>query len=186
MTTVGARRLFTVEEYHRMAETGILGEDDRVELLEGEIRTMAPIGIRHASTVLRLIRILSEKVGPHAFVNAQNPVRLGPYSEPQPDITLLVPRPDYYASAHPGPQDVLLLIEVADTSADYERQVKVPLYARAGVREVWLVDLAAGCVEVYREPAGQGYGRVERVGRGERLTPLALPGLEVPVEAILG
>lgn len=130
------RRSFTVEEYHRMAEAGILREDDRVELLEGEIVEMTPIGSRHAACVDRLNQLGVRGVGPRAIVRVQSPVRLGERSEPQPDLTLLRARPDFYAHAHPGPADVLLIIEVAEASADADRTVKMPLYARAAIPEV--------------------------------------------------
>ncbi|GIW50689.1 MAG: hypothetical protein KatS3mg081_0044 [Gemmatimonadales bacterium] len=150
------KRRFTVAEYHKMAEAGILGEDDRVELLEGELVAMAPIGSRHATCVRRLNYLLSRGVGERAIVDVQNPIRLSEYSEPQPDLALLKPRPDFYAAAHPGPEDVLLVVEVAETSADYDREVKIPLYARAGIPEVWLVDLAGAQIETFRQPAQGG------------------------------
>ncbi len=180
-----SRRRFTVDEYRRMLESGILAEDDRVELINGEIVEMAPIGSRHAACVRRLNNLFSRQVGDRAVVGVQDPVRLDEYSEPQPDLTLLRPRPDYYAGGHPGPEDVLLVVEVAETSAEYDRQIKVPLYARAGIREVWLVDLAASAVEVYREPTPEGYRQVRRFGRGETLSPAALPEITVAVDDLL-
>jgi Uma2 family endonuclease len=181
-----SRRRFTVDEYRRMLESGILAEDDRVELINGEIVEMAPIGSRHAACVKRLNNLFSRQVGDRAVVGVQDPVRLDEYSEPQPDLTLLRPRPDYYAGGHPGPEDVLLVVEVAETSAEYDRQIKVPLYARAGIREVWLVDLAASAVEVYREPTPEGYRQVRRFGRGETLSPEALPDINLALDDILG
>ena len=151
------KRLFTVEEYHKMAKAGILGEDDRVELLEGEIVQISPIGSRHAACVMRLTELLSQRVVGRAHVRVQNPILLGEHSEPQPDVTLLRRREDFYASSHPRPEDVLLVIEVAETSAAVEREVKAPLYARYGIPEVWVVDLAGGQVEVFRRPSPQGY-----------------------------
>ncbi|GIX47751.1 MAG: hypothetical protein KatS3mg131_1962 [Candidatus Tectimicrobiota bacterium] len=180
------KRRFTVAEYHKMAEAGILGEDDRVELIEGEIVAMAPIGSRHAACVDRLNRLFSQRTGERAIVRVQNPVRLGEHSEPQPDVALLRPRPDFYAAEHPGPEDVLLVVEVAETSAAPDRAVKVPLYARFGIPEVWLVDLAAAQVEVYRQPAPQGYQAVETLRRGDTVAPLLLPELSLAVEALLG
>jgi len=180
------RRRFNVEEYYLMAKAGILSEDDRVELIDGEIVEMPPIGSPHAPTVMRLIQLLSQQVGSRALVNVQNPVRLGEHSEPQPDIALLRPRDDFYAAAHPGPQDVLLLIEIADTSIDYDREVKSPLYARAGIPEYWLVDLAGQRIEVYRDPAAGEYRQLRLVRRGERLAPEALPSLEMSSSDILG
>ncbi|MBC7104848.1 MAG: Uma2 family endonuclease [Firmicutes bacterium] len=181
-----ARRRFTVEDYRRMGEAGILSEDDRVELIEGEIVEMTPVGSRHAGCVDRLVRLFFRTVGDRAQVRVQSPVRLGEHSEPQPDLALLVPRADFYAASHPGPQDVLLVVEVVETSAPYDREVKVPLYARAGIPEVWLADLAEGCVEVHRSPAGGGYAEVLRLRRGERLAPAAFPDAVVAVEDVLG
>jgi Uma2 family endonuclease len=180
------RRRFTVAEYYRMAEAGILGEDDRVELIEGEILVMSPIGSRHAAAVGRLNRFFSQGAGTAALVRVQDPIHLGDRAEPQPDIALVRPRDDFYAGAHPGPEDVLLLVEVADTSLRYDRLVKVPLYARMGIREVWVVDLDDGSVEVHRQPSPQGYGEVQRLRRGQRLAPLALPEVEIAVEDLLG
>ncbi|GIX47759.1 MAG: hypothetical protein KatS3mg131_1970 [Candidatus Tectimicrobiota bacterium] len=157
-----------------------------MELIEGEIVEMAPVGSRHAGQVNRLNRLLSRLVGERAIVSVQNPVRLGEHSEPQPDLALLKPREDFYAAAHPGPEDVLLVVEVAETSADYDREIKVPLYARFGIPEVWLVDLAAAQVEVYRQPAPQGYQAVQTLRRGDTLVPLLLPELSLAVEAVLG
>jgi len=185
MATV-VRHRFSVEDYHRMAQAGILGEDDRVELIDGEIVDMAPIGPRHAGTVKRLADLLSGALRGRAILSVQDPVRLGERSEPQPDVALLRPRADYYASGHPTAADVLLVVEVAETSADYDRQVKVPLYARHGVAEAWLVDLAAGAVEVYRGPGAGSYGEVRTLGRGETLSPLAFPELTLTVDEILG
>jgi Uma2 family endonuclease len=133
------RRRFTVHDYHRMGEAGILHEDDRVELIEGELVEMTAIGTRHFSCVNRLNRLLVMHVGDDAIVSVQNPVRLNEYNEPQPDLTVIRPR-DYLESL-PKPEDVLLLIEVSDTTLAYDRGVKLPLYARAGIREVWIVDL---------------------------------------------
>ena len=180
------RRRFTVHENHQMGQAGILGEDDRLELLEGEIVEMAPIGSRHQAIVDRLNRLFSNRVGDAAVVRVQGPVRLGEDSEPQPDLLLLAPRADFYASAHPGPEDVLLLVEVSDTSTEYDREVKLPLYARYGIAEVWLVGLEAGAIEVYRVPTAQGYREVSQAGRDQRISPVAFPQLELAVADIIG
>ena len=180
------RHRFSVEDYHRMAQAGILGEDDRVELIDGEIMEMAPIGPAHAGTVLRLTTLLGQRLQGQALVSVQNPIRLGEHSEPQPDLCLLRPRHDYYRSSHPTAADVLLLIEVAEASAEYDREVKVPLYGRHGVGEVWLVDLGEGVIEVYRGPGAEGYGEVMVVGRGQTLSPLAFPDLGLSAEELLG
>jgi Uma2 family endonuclease len=176
------RRRFTVEEYYRMAEAGILGPEDRVELIEGEIVEMAPIGHRHAACVAELNRRLVPAVGDRALLWPQNPVRLPRDTEPQPDIVLLRPRADRYTQDSARPADVLLLIEVADTSYRYDRRVKLPLYARAGVPELWIVDLPHDAVEVYRRPGPQGYAFSDRVTLGGRVAPEALPDVILTVD----
>jgi Uma2 family endonuclease len=170
---------FTVAEYYQMAEAGILNEDDRVELLEGEIVEMAPIGSRHASCVTKLIMLFCSHVTGRAVVWAQNPVRLGELSEPQPDVALLRPRPDGYAGGHPRPEDVLLLVEVGDTTAGWDRRHKLPLYASAGVSELWLVDLVAATVHVCRRPEDGAYGEVRVAEPGHRLGPEAFPDVSI-------
>jgi Uma2 family endonuclease len=176
---------FTVEEYHKMAEAGVFSEDDHVELLEGEIVKMTPIGSRHAACVARLTALFSKLQG-KAIVWIQNPIRLDEHSEPQPDLALLRPRADFYAQIHPGPEEVLLLIEVAETSAESDRAVKIPLYAEAGIREAWLVNLQEELVEVHRKPSSQGYGEVKQAQRGQRLALEAFPKVDLAVEDILG
>ena len=182
-----ARRLFTVEEYHLMGKTGIIGEDDRVELLEGEIFQMSPVGSRHAACVDRLAYLFFRVLQGQAIVRVQNPLRLSGYSEPQPDLALLKCRSDFYSLAHPGPEDVLLLVEVMESSQDYDREVKLPLYARHGVSEVWLVDLEGQAVEVYRRPSAEGYREVRRITPGSgSLSVESLPEVSLPPEEILG
>jgi Uma2 family endonuclease len=180
------RRLLTVSEYHRMAAAGILTEDDRVELIEGELVAMAPIGSEHAGTVNALTRLLVLALGTRGIVSVQNPVRLDERNEPQPDFAVLRPRPDDYRRALPGPDDVLLVIEVAESSLPYDRGPKRALYARHGLAELWIVDLAAGAVEVHRGPAGDTYGSIARVGADGVLTIAALPGIEIPAAVLLG
>jgi Uma2 family endonuclease len=181
-----ARHRFTVEQYERMGEAGIFSEDDRVELIEGEIVEMTPIGSRHAGAVNRLIELLTSTVGRRATVAAQNPIRIGGHSEPQPDLVLLRRREDFYAARHPEPADVLLVIEVADTPAGFDRRVKLPLYARAGIVEAWVLDLDGPALEVHRSPAAEGYRDVRRPRRGEAVTLAGLPDLSVAVDAVLG
>jgi Uma2 family endonuclease len=180
------RWTFTVDDYMRMLEAGILTEDDRVELIEGAIIKMSPIGDLHAACVIRLTMLFARLVGVAAFVSVQNPVRLDNHSEPQPDLALLKPRKDYYAQAKPTPADVLLIVEVADSSIDYDRRVKVPLYARALIPVVWLVDLNADAIEVYSQPANGAYQAVQTVRRGDRLTLESLPDLAIMADDILG
>ena len=180
------RRRFTVRDYYAMAEAGILTEDDRVELIEGEIVQMAAIGSRHAACVDRLNRLFHLELQDRAVVRVQNPVRLSDLTEPQPDVTLLRPRPDFYAEGHPGPGDVLLLVEVAHSTLGYDREIKLPLYAAARVPEVWIVNVEEDRVEVHRDPSAGRYRVEERSGRGAALRPALLPELSVFVEDILG
>src|SRR5207247_268717 len=177
------RRRFTVEEYHRMGEAGILPEDSRIELVTGDIVVREPIGSRHAGTVNRLNRLWTSRLAERAVVQVHNPIELPKEdSEPQPDVTLLRPRADFYATAHPLADDVLLLIEVGDTSLLLDRRVKIPLYARASIQEVWLVDLINDRVEVYHTPQGNRYGDATVIERGQRLAPLAFSDVTVAVE----
>jgi Uma2 family endonuclease len=178
------QRPFTVAEYDRMIEVGILTEDERIELIEGVIVEMSPIGRRHASYVKRLITLLSRRIGDEVQLDIQNPIHLSDYSEPQPDALLLKLRGDYYIEALPSPADVLLVIEVADTSLDYDRNVKVPLYARAGIPEVWVINLAAETVEVYTQPGDPTYQRVQTRKKGDVLTPTTLPDVTLSVDQL--
>lgn len=173
------RHRVTVDEYHRMGNAGIFSEDDRLELIEGEIIDMAPIETRHAESVSRLARLFIK--GSTAVVRVRDPIRLQGQSEPQPDLAVVSNRS--YLDAHPGPEDVHLLIEVADTSLTYDRTVKVPLNARHGIPEVWLIDLPGETVEVYREPSPDGYRHLRRYGPGQRIQSLRVPEVELdPVE----
>jgi len=180
------RRKFTVEQYHKMAESGIISEDDRVELIRGEIIEMSPIGTRHSACVRRLNALLSERLRGRALVDTQNPVELDDNSEPQPDVVLLRLREDFYETAHPQPEDIFLIVEVADTTVKYDRQVKIPLYAEDNIAEVWLVDINGQCVEVYREPTPEGYRNVRKFERGQTLSIQAFPDVNITVNEILG
>jgi len=181
-----ARRSFTVAEYYRMAEAGILSEDDRVELLDGEVVEMSPIGSHHAACVDRLNNFLSSVSKQRFIVRVQNPIRLDDYSEPQPDITLLHVRSDFYAEAHPTPADVLVIIEVADSSVELDRQVKLPLYAQAGIPEFWLANLPNDTVEFYAQPVNGVYQVAKIFGRGETVTSQMVADLQMGVDEILG
>jgi Uma2 family endonuclease len=181
------RRRFTLDEYHRMGETGILGEDDRVELIEGEIIEMTPIGSPHAATVARIHHLFSTRLGDRAVVWSQNPLLLVRYqSEPEPDVMLLVPRSDFYAARHPEPPDVHLVVEVADSSLTYDRRTKFPLYARSGVAEAWLIDLDANRLELHRDPSDAGYGGIRIPRPGETFAPAAFPDLGLTLRDLLG
>lgn len=177
---------FTVGDYHRMAEAGVLRQDARVELLDGQVVELSPIGSPHAGCVNRLNQMLARALAGRATLGIQNPVVLDNFSEPQPDVTALKYRADGYAERHPSPADVLLLIEVMVTSAEHDRDVKIPLYARAGIPEVWLVDLEADTVEVYREPGEDGYALVRTATRADALVPLHLTTVTLSGADILG
>ena len=177
-----ARRLFTIEEYVRMAETGVLKEDERVELIEGEIVEMSPIGTPHAAFVANLNHLLVHAVGDRARVWVQGPVRVPPRSVPQPDLALL--RPRSYRREAAAIADALLVIEVSDTSLRYDRTVKLRLYARAGIPEYWIVDANAEALEIYRSPSGERYAEQRHAAREERVAPLAIPEAALLVAAI--
>lgn len=185
MPVQAPRRLFTVSEFYQMADAGIFSEDDRVELLAGEIVEMSPIGSRHASCVDRLARSLHQQAGSSLIVRTQSPIRLDDHSEPQPDIAVIRFREDFYRDAHPGPADVLLIVEVADTSVDVDRGVKGPLYARAGIPEVWVVDLSDRFVDVYQDPYRDAYRQHRRIGLRDRLTSVSVPVLSLPAADVL-
>jgi Uma2 family endonuclease len=187
MTIQLARRLFTVDEYDRMIETGILTKDDHVELLEGEIVEMPPIGSHHAGALDRLVALLFRGLpSDRVIIRVQSPIKLDGRSEPQPDVSLLRPREDFYSDSHPIPPDIHLLIEVADSSIQSDRQIKIPLYADAGVAEVWLVDLTNEAVTVYRSPAAGHYQEERTIRRGDRISLLAFGNISFGVEEILG
>ena len=179
------RHRLTVEDYYRMGEAGIFREDDRVELIEGDIIDMAPIGSRHAGTLKRIASLFRDAVGKQAIVSVQDPVRLDRHSEPQPDLALLRWRDDYYTSAHPQPADILLIVEVAESSLAYDQQVKVPLYARYRIPEVWLVDIPARIVWVYRQPDGNRYAETFEADKLGVLAPVLLPDAKIDLAAIV-
>ena len=169
-----------------MAEAGIFRPDDRVELIDGEIYDMVPIGSGHAGKTDRLNRAFARAFAEGlVHVGVQRPLRLDALNELQPDLMLLKPRTDDYQRGHPAPADVLLLIEVSDSSLSYDRKTKLPLYAKFGVPEVWIVNLTEGSVEVYREPAADAYAARDRLSAGW-LAPVLLPGVAVDVAALFG
>lgn len=180
------RRRFTVDEYYCMLEAGILHEDDRVELLDGEIIEMSPIGDRHFGCVLQSSTLFSMRLAGRALVSVQSPVRLSTRSEPEPDISLLRPRADFYRAGKPGPDDVLLIVEVSDTTLAFDRDTKVSFYAVAGIPEVWVVDLNGMRVLVYREPRDGVYRQTMVVERGGTLSPVAFPDLALRIEDLMG
>ena len=177
---------FTVDAYHRLAELGVLDEDDRVELLDGQIVEMTPIGSAHAACVNRLTALLSRPLGSETCVSVQNPFVLAERWEPQPDLAVLRRAAGFSGASLPSPQDILLVIEVADTSLERDRDVKIPRYAAAGIPEAWLVDLGPDAITVYRGPTPDGYSDVITVTRGDTLRPLLLPDIAIAAADILG
>jgi Uma2 family endonuclease len=175
---------FTREEYHTMIKAGILGEDDRVELIAGQIVNQMPIGTAHAGMVNRLNQHFTNLAQGRCIVSVQNPVALDPISEPEPDIALLRPRADFYAVAHPGPEDILLIVEVADSSLGFDREDKIPLYAAGGVPEVWLVDLVSKTLSVYRRPAHGAYTEVTHHRSGATVPIPGLPEAQLAVSEL--
>ncbi len=180
-----ARHQLDVGAYYKMAEAGILTQNDHVELIGGEIFDMTPIGSAHAGKTNRLNRLFARAAADGlVLVRVQGPLRLDAYNEPEPDVMLLKPRGDDYQDRHPGAADVLLLVEVSETSLAHDRGMKLPLYARFGVAEVWIVDLIGAAVEVYREPAGEAYALKERLTSGS-LAPVLVPGVMIDAGELL-
>jgi Uma2 family endonuclease len=186
MSAQPEKRTFNVDEYYRMARAGVLKPDDRVELIEGEIVKMSPIGSPHAACVSRLNSLLQSMLGRTAIISVQNPVRLNDFSEPVPDVTVLKRRKDFYSSHHPRPSEVRLIIEVAETTLLYDRRIKVPLYARNSIPEVWLVNLPKKLIEEYFEVAGGRNRQLQKCKRDEKIESAALPGLSFNVSEIFG
>jgi Uma2 family endonuclease len=180
------RKRFTVDEYYRMADVGILTHSDRVELIEGEIVEMSPIGDRHAMSVNRANMIFARGLGDRVVVSVQNAAHMDRYNEPQPDVVLIRPREGFYGTGHPNPEDVVLLIEVSETTLRFDRAVKLPVYARNGIVEVWIVDLKADAIHVYREPNGLIYTSVATRRRDEDVSPQAFPDFTIKVSELLG
>ena len=185
MSVEYSRRPFSIAEYEQMVETGIFDEDDRLELIEGDIVAMSPIGTPHAACVRRLTRVLSRMLGERCQISVQCPMAIPDWSEPNPDVALLAPRADDYASAHPLPRHVRVLIEVADTSLAYDTNVKAPLYAKAGIREYWIVDLNAKQIVVYTRPRAGRFASVASYGLGDRFTSRRVPGVEFVVRDLV-
>ncbi len=180
------KKLFTVEEYHRMVEAGVLDEGNKVELIEGEVYPMAAMGSRHAACIDRLNKLLSARVGDAVIVRVQCPIELDDFSEPEPDVSLLKFREDFYESGHPKPSDVLLAVEVSDASLDRDKQIKLPAFARCGVPEAWIVDLNANTVEVHSNPSDGEYRNTIRARRGESFESKCFPGIRLAASDILG
>jgi hypothetical protein len=176
---------FSVEEYYRMGETGVLRPDARVELLDGQIIDMSPIGPSHGSVVKRLNHFFHGVSQGRWLLAVQDPLHLDNHSEPQPDLMLLKPAADFYRRRHPGPGDVFLLVEVSDSTLDFDREAKLPAYARAGVVEVWIVNLTEETLEIYREPNFTGYSSVQTLRPGDQASPSRFPNAVIDVAQLL-
>lgn len=174
---------FTVADFARMLEVGFFTEDDRVELIDGEVRVMSPIGPRHAAFVKRLNAVLNRQLGDAAIISVQDPIQLTDYTEPQPDLAVLRPRDDFYMNAHPQPTDVLIVIEVAESSLDYDREEKVPRYAQAFITEVWLIDIEAATITQYTQPDGTQYQQTQILSRLQTLVSEAISSLQLSLES---
>jgi Uma2 family endonuclease len=175
---------FTSETYHKMAELAIFEENERLELINGEIIEMSPVGLRHAACVKRLNHLLMKKLGDRVIIGVQDPIQLNDNSEPQPDLVLLKIRPDFYALEHPKPEDILLLIEVADSSIDYDRNTKIPLYAKNQICEVWLVDLNNNCVEIYQNPSQNYYQNTQKLSSVDSTILGDFPSTEIKISEL--
>lgn len=185
MPTITSKKLFTVNDFQRMAETGILSEDDRVELIHGEILTMSPIGTRHAAAVDHGNRVLVMGAGDRAIVRVQTDVVLDLHDQPQPDLVLMRWRDDFYASKHPGPDDILLIIEVSDSSLEYDQTIRLQLYAEMGIREYWIADLQNNILFAYSQPEGKSYQITRQYQRGESIAPALLPECRLQIDVLL-
>lgn len=187
MAMLATRHRFTLAEYHRMGETGVLPKGKRVELIDGEVVEMSALGRRHVGCVNRLDALLQRRLAQdEVIVQVQSPIVLAEHHEPEPDVVVLRFRADYYSDALPEPGDVLLLIEVADSSLEFDQSVKLPLYARAGIPEVWIVDLEGSMIERHIGPLGDVYASTERTGRGGLVRCSMVPALTVRAEEVLG
>jgi len=176
---------WTVDEYYRMAEVGILGPEERLELIDGDILCVPRQTPRHSACIMRIHNTWMEFIKGVAMPSVRSPLRIDIWNEPEPDLKWIVWRDDYYTSRHPIPSDVLLLIEVADSSLEFDRQVKVPLYGRVGVQELWIANLVDDQVEVWRDPTPGGFGTSKLLKRGASIRPLAFPDLLLRSDDIL-
>lgn len=186
METEVAKKRFTVDEYCRMGEAGIFHPEARLELIEGEIIEMSPVGDPHIGCVNRANALFSSRLAGKVIVSVQNPVRLSRYTEPQPDIVLARPRTDYYAGRRIFPADIFLVIEVSDTTVRYDRNRKMPLYAKSGVPELWIENLQENVILVYRNPGPETFETSSVFRRGESISPAAFPEIVFKVDELLG
>jgi Uma2 family endonuclease len=185
MATEIQRRLFTIDDCYKMVEAGILRSDERVELIRGEIIKMSPIGTRHAAVVDRVNRAFGRLAGDNAIVRVQSTTVLDEFCAPEPDVALLRPRDDFYVHKHPAGPDILLIVEVADSSLEYDTTVKVEIYAILGVREYWVADLQNSRLLVHSDLSGDSYGTIREFHRGDTLAPQLMPDCRLAVDALL-
>ncbi len=185
MTVQLLRKKFSVGQYHQMIESGILTDQDRIELIQGELIEMSPIGRQHAACVDRVTELLIRKLGQRAIVRVQNPIQLSDTSEPQPDFAILQRRSDFYAEGHPQPNDIFALVEVSDSTVEFDRTVKVPLYAQNYITEVWILDLSTTTVAIYQEPALNEYQQLQTFHSGQMLAFQAFPDTQFTVDQLV-
>jgi Uma2 family endonuclease len=183
---VPTRRRFTVAEYYQMAEAGILRPDERTELIDGEVILMPPMGDPHAGNVNRHIEVFVPRFADVVMVRIQSHIKLDDFQQPEPDVALVRRRADFYTTSSPTPEDVVLIVEVADTSLTYDRRTKGPMYARAGIPEYWLHDVNAATLTVFRDPGPDGYRFEQTLRRGDHIAPLAFPDRPIAVTDLLG
>jgi len=186
METEVTRKLFTADEYYRMGEAGIFGEGARLELIEGEIIEMSPVGNRHIGCVNRANALFAVRLATRAVLSVQNPILLSSDTEPQPDIVLARPREDYYGGKRISPADTFLVLEVSDTTLRYDRKRKMPLYAKWGVPELWIENLESDVILVFRDPTPTGYANTLTLHRGESIAVAAFPDVAFTVDELLG
>jgi Uma2 family endonuclease len=186
MRTEPTKKLFTVDEVFKMADAGIFGPEERIELIDGEIIEMTPVGDRHIICVNRATTFFTESFGRRAIVSIQNPVHLNIHNMPQPDVVVFKPRADFYSSQRPVPSDVLFLVEVSDTTLRFDQKIKLPRFAAAGISEAWIEDLQHDLLLVYREPERDRYRVCLTYRRGDSVSPLSFPDLIFRVDDLLG
>ena len=180
------RKLFTVDEYHRMCDTGIIGFDERTELIDGEIIKMPNPSTRHVACANRANTFFTEAFGRRAIVSIQNPLLLNLYNEPLPDVVVLKPRPDFYTSTRFTPEHAFFVVEISESSLAFDRKVKLPRYAASGAPEVWIEDLKHALLLVFRDLENDTYKTCLTLRRGETVSPSAFPDVTFKVEDLLG
>lgn len=180
-----ARYAFTVADYHQLIASGHFKRTDRVELISGELTIIPPIGPEHSFHTTRITNTLPQMLPTGVWLRVNEPITIGNHSEPQPDAAVVRERPDGYRSAHPGPKDVLLIIEVADTSAAFDTQVKAKLYSKAGIPEYWVIDVQESCLRVFTEPSARGYKHIQALERDDTVKSVSINGLAIQVKELM-